>query len=51
MAEELLALGVELVGPEVANGTGTVVSIATPDGQRSMLSDRGVAPIDATNDS
>jgi sugar/nucleoside kinase (ribokinase family) len=35
---------VELVGPEVEAGTGTVVSIATPDGQRSMLSDRGVAP-------
>jgi ribokinase len=44
VAEELEALGVELVGPEVASRTGTVVSIATPDGQRSMLSDRGVAP-------
>jgi ribokinase len=44
VAEELEGLGVELVGPEVESGTGTVVSIATPDGQRSMLSDRGVAP-------
>jgi ribokinase len=44
VAEELEGFGVELVGPEVESGTGTVVSIATPDGQRSMLSDRGVAP-------
>ncbi len=44
VAEELEGLGVELLGPEVESGTGTVVSIATPDGQRSMLSDRGVAP-------
>lgn len=43
VAEELVARGVELVGPEVESGTGTVVSIATPDGARSMLSDRGVA--------
>jgi ribokinase len=44
VAEELEGFGVELVGPEVESGTGTVVSIATPDGRRSMLSDRGVAP-------
>ena len=44
VAEELERFGVELVGPEVETGTGTVVSIATPDGRRSMLSDRGVAP-------
>jgi sugar/nucleoside kinase (ribokinase family) len=44
VAGELTGLGVELVGPEVESGTGTVVSIATPDGRRSMLSDRGVAP-------
>ena len=43
-AEELRRHGVELAGPEVENGTGTVVSIATPDGARTMLSDRGVAP-------
>jgi sugar/nucleoside kinase (ribokinase family) len=42
-AEELAARGVELLGPEVERGTGTVVSIAAPDGSRSMLSDRGVA--------
>ncbi|MEX2211139.1 MAG: PfkB family carbohydrate kinase [Gaiellaceae bacterium] len=43
VAEELAARGVEVAGPEVAQGTGTVVSIAAPDGSRSMLSDRGVA--------
>ncbi|MBW3592087.1 MAG: carbohydrate kinase family protein, partial [Actinobacteria bacterium] len=36
--------GVEVLGPEVESGTGTVVSIATPDGERTMLTDRGVAP-------
>ena len=43
LAEELRARGVELAGPEVEAGTGTVVSIATPDGARTMLSDRGVS--------
>jgi sugar/nucleoside kinase (ribokinase family) len=43
LAEELRALGVELAGPEVERGTGTVVSVATPDGARTMLSDRGVS--------
>ncbi len=43
VAEELRARGVELAGPEVEIGTGTVVSLATPDGKRAMLSDRGVA--------
>ena len=42
-AEELRACGVDVVGPEVESGTGTVVSLATPDGKRTMLSDRGVA--------
>jgi sugar/nucleoside kinase (ribokinase family) len=44
VAAELARLGVELAGPEVAEGTGTVVSIARPDGRRTMLTDRGVAP-------
>jgi sugar/nucleoside kinase (ribokinase family) len=44
VAEELAAHGVALAGPEVETGTGTVVSLATPDGARAMLSDRGVAP-------
>jgi sugar/nucleoside kinase (ribokinase family) len=43
LAGELHARGVELAGPEVEAGTGTVVSIATPDGKRTMLSDRGVS--------
>jgi ribokinase len=43
VAAELRARGVEVVGPEADAGTGTVVSIATPDGARTMLSDRGVS--------
>jgi ribokinase len=43
IASELERRGVEIVGPVEATGTGTVVSIATPDGKRTMLSDRGVA--------
>jgi sugar/nucleoside kinase (ribokinase family) len=43
-AEELGSRGVEIAGPEVEKGTGTVVSLAAPDGSRTMLSDRGVAP-------
>jgi sugar/nucleoside kinase (ribokinase family) len=41
---ELRRRGVEILGPEQLTGTGAVVSIATPDGRRTMLSDRGVAP-------
>ena len=44
LAQELARLGVEVAGPEAESGTGTVVSIATPDGRRAMLSDRGVSP-------
>ena len=44
LAEELRRVSVDLVGPEVPEGTGTVVSIADPAGRRSMLTDRGVAP-------
>ncbi len=44
VADELRRRGVDVVGPEVEQGTGTVVSLATPDGGRTMLSDRGVAP-------
>jgi ribokinase len=40
---ELRERGVEVHGPLVDAGTGTVVSIATPDGRRTMLSDRGAA--------
>jgi len=44
LAAELAARGVELAGPEVAAGTGTVVSLARGDGRRTMLSDRGASP-------
>jgi ribokinase len=50
LAEELARRAVELAGPEVDTGTGTVVSIATPDGQRTMLSDRGVSVELAANE-
>jgi sugar/nucleoside kinase (ribokinase family) len=43
LADELRGRGVEVEGPEVESGTGTVVSVATPDGARTMLSDRGVS--------
>jgi sugar/nucleoside kinase (ribokinase family) len=49
IATELEALGVELVGP--ARGrNGVVVSLVGPDGERTMASDRGVAPELAAND-
>jgi sugar/nucleoside kinase (ribokinase family) len=50
LAERLAADGVELVGPVVAAGTGTVVSIATPDGRRTMLTDRGISARLASED-
>jgi sugar/nucleoside kinase (ribokinase family) len=43
VARELVAHGVELVGPEAEGATGVVVSIVG-DGDRSLASDRGVAP-------
>src|SRR6188474_1110468 len=43
-ADELRRRGVELAGTVVDAGTGTVVSVATPDGKRTMLTDRGIAP-------
>jgi sugar/nucleoside kinase (ribokinase family) len=43
VAAELAAHGVELVGPVASGATGVVVSIVE-DGERSMASDRGVAP-------
>jgi sugar/nucleoside kinase (ribokinase family) len=43
VARELAARGVELVGPVAAGSTGVVVSIVR-DGDRSLASDRGVAP-------
>jgi ribokinase len=42
--EQIRARGVELVGPVVHGRNGIVVSIVGPDGDRTMASDRGVAP-------
>jgi sugar/nucleoside kinase (ribokinase family) len=44
VARELAGHGVELVGPVAAGATGVVVSVVGTDGDRSMASDRGVAP-------
>ena len=44
VARELGARGVEVVGPVGEGDTGVVVSIVGDDGERSMASDRGVAP-------
>jgi ribokinase len=44
VAHELTARGVELVGPVAAGATGVVVSVVGADGERSLASDRGVAP-------
>jgi ribokinase len=41
---ELRALGVELLGPVVEGRNGIVVSLVGSDGDRTMASDRGVAP-------
>jgi sugar/nucleoside kinase (ribokinase family) len=43
VARELSALGVELVGPVGDGATGVVVSVVR-EGERSLASDRGVAP-------
>jgi ribokinase len=44
-ADELRAHGVEVLGPEVEGRNGVVVSLVAPDGNRTMASDRGVAPL------
>jgi sugar/nucleoside kinase (ribokinase family) len=44
VARELTGRGVELAGPVGAGPTGVIVSIVGADGDRSMASDRGVAP-------
>src|SRR5918999_4589658 len=43
-AAELEAHGVEVVGPVGAGRTGVVLALVGPDGDRTMASDRGVAP-------
>jgi sugar/nucleoside kinase (ribokinase family) len=50
LVEELAGRGVDVVGPQVAAGTGTVVSLAASDGTRAMLSDRGVASLFAPDE-
>src|SRR5205823_1246441 len=45
VVRELAAYGVELVGPVAAGATGVVVSLVGADGDRSLASDRGVAPL------
>ena len=44
VARELADRGVELAGPAVDGRNGVVVSLAEPGGERTMASDRGVAP-------
>jgi ribokinase len=44
VAEEFRSRGVELVGPVVHGRNGIVVSMVGADGDRTMASDRGVAP-------
>src|ERR687886_318979 len=44
VAEELRTHGVELVGPVADGRNGVVVSVVGPDGDRTMASDRGIAP-------
>jgi ribokinase len=44
VSRELESQGVELVGPIGDGPTGVVVSLVDADGERSMASDRGVAP-------
>ena len=44
VGRELTSRGVELLGPVEDGRNGVVVSLVTPDGNRTMLTDRGVAP-------
>jgi sugar/nucleoside kinase (ribokinase family) len=43
VAAEVRARGVEVLGPNAPGRNGVVVSVVEPDGERSMLSDPGVA--------
>ena len=43
-ADELATHGVDVLGPAVQGRNGVVVSVVAPDGERTMASDRGVAP-------
>jgi sugar/nucleoside kinase (ribokinase family) len=44
VGEQIRSHGVELVGPVIPGRNGVVVSVVGPDGDRTMASDRGVAP-------
>jgi ribokinase len=44
VAEELAGHGVDVVGPVAEGRTGVVLCLVGPDGDRTMASDRGVAP-------
>lgn len=44
-ARELTVRGVEVLGPVEDGRSGVVVSLVSQDGSRTMLSDRGVAPL------
>ena len=44
VGRELSSRGVELLGPVEEGRNGVVVSLVAPDGNRTMLTDRGVAP-------
>jgi sugar/nucleoside kinase (ribokinase family) len=44
-ATRLERLGVELTGPVLPGGSGVIVSLVAPDGERSMCPDRGVATL------
>ena len=44
VAQELVDHGVGVFGPQVEGHNGVVVSIVAPTGERTMASDRGVAP-------
>jgi sugar/nucleoside kinase (ribokinase family) len=43
-ARELAGRGVEVLGPVEEGRSGVVISLVSPDGSRTMLSDRGVSP-------
>jgi sugar/nucleoside kinase (ribokinase family) len=43
-ARELAGRGVEVLGPVEEGRSGVVISLVSPDGNRTMLSDRGVSP-------
>jgi sugar/nucleoside kinase (ribokinase family) len=44
VGREISSRGVELLGPVEEGRNGVVVSLVSPDGSRTMLTDRGVAP-------